>query len=106
MQMAVAEPAEGGTEIKKLYFLPQMDIVILKKCFIEIHLGMGRDILAPLLFLSHKYLSRQTQAYFCRDKRRVLHEAEMRKGEGMSECSPPLGASSGTSRGYMKYYLW
>ena len=70
--MAVAEPAEGGTGRKKLYFLPQMDIVILKICFIEINLGMGRDILAPLLVLSHKYLSRQTQAYICRDKRRVF----------------------------------
>ena len=68
MQMAVAEPAEGGTGRKNLYFLPQMDIVILKKCFIEIHLGMGRDILAPLLVLSHKYLSRQHKHTFVETK--------------------------------------
>ena len=68
MQMAVAEPAEGGTGRKNLYFLPQMDIVILKKCFIEIHLGMGRDILAPLLVLYHKYLSRQHKHTFVETK--------------------------------------
>ena len=32
-------------------------------------------------------------------------QAEIRKGKGMSESWPPLGASSGTRRGHMKYYL-
>ena len=30
----------------------------------------------------------------------------MRKGEGMSEFSPPLGAPSGTAKGYKKQQLW